>query len=164
VCRRMGTQTERLPDRWNLLPSLSDFVPPRERKSLERQQRCEGHLEFCARARVDEVAVHQHGGATAPARCQRTTRVFSSCAASLKMPARATYMVDVIAFRLSGGSIGHARCARMFGNNLFHCQGPVPLVNFTPSRGSGRLPPPRLCRRARHVPLLSEWHRFRANH
>src|SRR6266849_7354959 len=37
-----------------------------------------------------------------PAPCQRTTRVFSSFAASLKMPARATYMADVIAFRLVG--------------------------------------------------------------
>src|SRR5258707_4375938 len=37
-----------------------------------------------------------------PAPCQSTTRVFASFAASLKMPARATYMADVIAFRLVG--------------------------------------------------------------
>src|SRR5216684_7856004 len=37
-----------------------------------------------------------------PAPCQRTTRVFWSFAASLKSPARATYMADVIAFRFVG--------------------------------------------------------------
>src|SRR6266849_5116315 len=37
-----------------------------------------------------------------PAPCQSTTRVLSSFAASLKMPARARYMADVIAFRLVG--------------------------------------------------------------
>src|SRR5216684_597258 len=37
-----------------------------------------------------------------PAPCQSTTRVFSSFATSLKMPARATYMADVIAFRFVG--------------------------------------------------------------
>src|SRR5229473_176442 len=37
-----------------------------------------------------------------PAPCQSTTRVLSSFAASLKIPARATYMADVIAFRLVG--------------------------------------------------------------
>src|SRR5882757_4542425 len=37
-----------------------------------------------------------------PAPCQRTTCMFSSCATSLKTRARATYMADVIAFRLVG--------------------------------------------------------------
>src|SRR5260221_6331953 len=37
-----------------------------------------------------------------PAPCQSTTRVFSSFAASLRMPAGATSMADVIAFRLVG--------------------------------------------------------------
>src|SRR5713226_9278303 len=37
-----------------------------------------------------------------PAPCQSTTRVSASFAALLKMPARATYMADVIAFRLVG--------------------------------------------------------------
>src|ERR1700688_3935111 len=37
-----------------------------------------------------------------PAPCQSTTRVLSSFAALLKMPARATYMADVIAFRFVG--------------------------------------------------------------
>jgi hypothetical protein len=37
-----------------------------------------------------------------PAPCQSTTRVFWSFAASLKMPARARYMADVIAFRFVG--------------------------------------------------------------
>src|SRR6266568_3679314 len=37
-----------------------------------------------------------------PAPCQSTTRVFASFAALSKMPARATYMADVIAFRFVG--------------------------------------------------------------
>src|SRR5258705_750758 len=74
-----------------------------------------------------------------PAPCQRTTRVFSLFAASLKMPARATYMADVIAFRL----VGRFNCTRRM---LPACSVTissivevlVPWVNFTTSGGSVR--------------------------
>src|SRR6266436_7377265 len=74
-----------------------------------------------------------------PAPCQRTTRVFSLFAASLKMPARARYMADVIAFRL----VGRFNCTRRM---LPACSVTissivevlVPWVNFTTSGGSVR--------------------------
>src|SRR5258705_4323456 len=74
-----------------------------------------------------------------PAPCQRTTRVFSSFAASLKMLARATYRADVIAFRL----VGRFNCTRRM---LPACSVTissivevlVPWVNFTTSGGSVR--------------------------
>src|ERR1700682_1569827 len=75
-----------------------------------------------------------------PAPCQRTTRVFSSFAALLKMPARATYMADVIAFRFVG-RLNWTR--RMLPEYTVRISSIVevlfPLVNFTASRGSGRL-------------------------
>src|SRR5712671_6710855 len=79
-----------------------------------------------------------------PAPCQRTTRVFSLFAASLKMPARARYMADVIAFRLVGRFSWTRRmlpaCSVTISSIV---EVLVPLVNFTASRASGRLPPPR---------------------
>src|SRR5712675_1783661 len=75
-----------------------------------------------------------------PAPCQRTTRVFSSFAASLKMPARATYMADVIAFRFVGRFNWTRRmlpaCSVTISSIV---EVLVALVNFTASRGSGRL-------------------------
>jgi hypothetical protein len=70
--------------------------------------------------------------------------VFSSFAASLKMPARARYMADVIAFRLVGRLNWTRRmlpaCSVTISSIV---EVLVPLVNFTASRASGRLPPPR---------------------
>src|SRR6266481_9594893 len=78
-----------------------------------------------------------------PAPCQRTTPVFSSFAASLKISARATYMADVIAFRFVGRFNWMRRmlpaCSVTMSSMVELL---VPLVNFTASRGSGRLPPP----------------------
>src|SRR5713101_4305017 len=75
-----------------------------------------------------------------PAPCQRTTRVFSSFAASLKMPARATYMADVIAFRFVGRLNWTRRmlpaCSVTISSIV---EFPVRLVNFNANRGSGRL-------------------------
>src|SRR6266849_8357309 len=75
-----------------------------------------------------------------PAPCQSTTRVFSSFATSLKMPARATYMADVIAFRFVGRLNWTRRmlpaCSVTISSIV---EFPVRLVNFTANRGSGRL-------------------------
>src|SRR5229473_449848 len=75
-----------------------------------------------------------------PAPCQSTTRVFSSFAALLKMPARATYMADVIAFRFVGRLNWTRRmlpaCSVTISSIV---EFPVRLVNFTANRGSGRL-------------------------
>src|SRR6202051_1561145 len=83
-----------------------------------------------------------------PAPCQSTTRVLSSFAALLKMPARATYIADVIAFRFVGRLNWTRRtlpaCSVTISSMV---EFPVRLVNFTASPGSGRLPPPRRCRR-----------------
>src|ERR1700686_2489317 len=85
-----------------------------------------------------------------PAPCQRTTRVFSSFAASMKMPARATYMADVIAFRFVGRFNWTRRmfpaCSVTISSIVELL---VPLVNFTASGGSGRLPPPPQSRHAK---------------
>src|SRR5712671_5553187 len=76
-----------------------------------------------------------------PAPCQRTTRVFSSFAASLKMPARARYMADVIAFRFVGRFNWTRKmlpvCSVAISSIV---EVLVPLVNFTASRGSGAAP------------------------
>src|SRR5258708_5549822 len=75
-----------------------------------------------------------------PAPCQRMTRVFSSFAASLKMAARATYMADVIALRFAGRFNWTRRmlpaCSVTISSIV---EVLVALVNFTASRGSGRL-------------------------
>src|ERR1700738_2105413 len=101
-----------------------------------------------------------------PAPCQSTTRVFWSFAALLKMPARATYMADVIAFRFVGRFNWTRRMPPVCSVTISSMvEVLVVLVNFTASRGSGWLPPPRTCRRARpHVPLLSEWRHSHASH
>src|SRR6266446_866164 len=76
-----------------------------------------------------------------PAPCQRTTRVFSSFAASLKMPARATYMADVIALRFVGRFNWTRRMPPACSVTISSIVGVlVPLVNFTASRGSGAAP------------------------
>src|SRR6476620_827986 len=76
-----------------------------------------------------------------PAPCQRTTRVFSSFAASLKMPARATYIADVIAFRFVGRFNWTRRmlptCSATISSIV---EVLVTLANFTASGGSVRLP------------------------
>src|SRR6201998_4036426 len=73
-----------------------------------------------------------------PAPCQRTTRVFSSFAASLRMPARATYMAEVIAFRLAGRFNWTRRMLPECSVTISAIvKVPVLLVNFTASRGSG---------------------------
>src|SRR5260370_37444743 len=56
-----------------------------------------GHGGFLRKSSISLPAQNE-----SPAPCQSTTRVFSSFAASLKIPARATYMADVIAFRFVG--------------------------------------------------------------
>jgi hypothetical protein len=54
----MATQTERLPDRWNL-PSLSDFVPPRERKSLETYSHLGTASEVDLMSAIYPLSVHR---------------------------------------------------------------------------------------------------------
>src|ERR1700722_8845532 len=79
-----------------------------------------------------------------PAPCQRTTRVFSSFAASLKMPARATYIADVIALRFAGRFSWTRRmlpeCSVTMSSIVKVL---VALVIFTASRGAGGSPRPR---------------------
>src|SRR5450631_482166 len=102
-----------------------------------------------------------------PAPCQSTTRVLSSFAASLKMPARATYMADVIAFRFVGRLNWTRKTPPACSVTIsFIVEVLVPLVNFTSSLVFGaRLPPPPTVRHARpHAPLLSERRRFDADH
>src|SRR5712671_3133028 len=75
-----------------------------------------------------------------PAPCQRTTRVFSSFAASLKRPARARYMADVIAFRFVGRLNWTRRMLPVCSVTISSIvEFPICLVNFTANRGSGRL-------------------------
>src|SRR6267378_3996047 len=71
-----------------------------------------------------------------PAPCQRTTRVFSSFAASLKMVARATYMADVIAFRFVGRFNWTRRMLPACSVTISSIVD-VPSRNFTASRGRG---------------------------
>src|ERR1700757_1239929 len=100
-----------------------------------------------------------------PAPCQSTARVFASVAALLKMPARARYIADVIAFRLVGRLNWTRRILPVCSVTISSIVDVlVPLVSLTAIGGSGQLPPPRRCHHARpHVPLVSEWHRSHAN-
>src|SRR5882724_864986 len=76
-----------------------------------------------------------------PAPCQRTTRVVSSFAASSKMPARATYMADVIALRLAGRFNWTRRMLPVCSVTISTIVDVLfPLVNFAASRGSGAAP------------------------
>src|SRR5216684_373758 len=76
-----------------------------------------------------------------PAPCQRTTRVFSSFAASLKMLARDRYMADVIAFRFVGRFNWTRKMLPVCSVRISSIvEVLVPLVNFTASRGSGAAP------------------------
>jgi len=69
--------------------------------------------------------------------------VFSLFAASLKMPARARYMADVIAFRLVGRFQLHAQDASgLFRNNIIHCRSPGAMGEFHYKWRFGAAPPP----------------------
>src|SRR5712671_4285670 len=101
-----------------------------------------------------------------PAPCQRTTLVFWSFAASLKMLASDRYMADVIAFRFVGrfNWIRRTLPARSVTISSI-VEFLIGLVNFTASRGFRAAHAAPTVRDARpHVPLLSEWHHFDANH
>src|SRR5258705_11217123 len=81
-----------------------------------------------------------------PAPCQSTTRVFSSFAASLKMPARVTYMADVIAFRFVGRLNWTRRMLPVCSVTISSIvEVLVALANFTATGGSERLLPPPGC-------------------
>src|SRR5258707_15186020 len=75
-----------------------------------------------------------------PAPCQSTTRVFSSFTASLKMPARARYIADVIAFRLVGRLNWMRKMLPVCSVTISSIvEIPVRLVNYTTSPSSGRI-------------------------
>src|ERR1700730_7446689 len=75
-----------------------------------------------------------------PAPCQRTTRVFSSFAASLKMLARARYIADVIAFRFVGRFNWMRKMLPACSVTISIVEVLLPLVNFTAFRSGPRRP------------------------